>query len=1094
MTTQTKIYKASAGSGKTFRLAVEYLKLILKDKDAFKSVLAVTFTNKATAEMKERILFELYGLYHGYEDSNGYRDVLIKELGSDWDAQKISEKAGEAISAIIHDYSRFRIETIDSFFQSVLRNLIHELEIGNIINLELDNASVVHEAVNDMMNSLHENDKKQLLKWLTDFSVENLKNGKSWRVNSNVEKFATNIFNEDFITKKKDDGSFSIDNVTAYKENIKNTFDGHLTHLKAMADEFFAKADVWSAIPENFYYGTKGLWGYFAKIKNGIYVDDKMPNSYVEKSLESVDSVESKKSNPNVDVAWVHSHLNQVEDYRKANLEEMCTCETVLKNINNIGLLYDIESIVRRNNEMSGKFLLGDTANLLNKIIDDSTAPFIYEKIGTTLRHIMIDEFQDTSKIQWKNFLPLLEDSVANGGSNLIVGDPKQSIYRWRNGDYSIIEDVVNHHDLYPVNEQMDTNYRSYKNVISFNNAIFKSCIPYIPEGDATIHDQIQNIYELASQKPKSDKDGYVKYQIVKSENGEKSDEAILHAMVEQIKELKSLGIEEKDIAILVRKNGQTAKIAKYLSDLKETGELPKDEFNIVSSEAFRLDNSLCVNIIMNALCFISDPHNDVYEHRLYLDYIQLSGKIIDKDNDEFSGLGKKDEKTGVKGELGIKYKILNTSTLPLYEMIEEIYFILGLDKIKDNGVYMQLFLDKVNTFINRKSSDLNTFIKYWNDKLCGATLSSSNESNGMRVLTIHKSKGLEFKTVIIPFANWDIEDTKNNNILWCEANKSPYNDISLLPINYSKNLQNTIFKEEYDCEKAQMWIDNINLLYVAFTRAEANLIIFSPEPSKSDDGSKKVNALLSNIFSNKAKAMSDDDTKLLAEHWNETDLKFEYGVLSKVEDKVKTTDNELKKPAEKSTLDYVNYRINSEGKSSAIQFRQSDMSKRFLKDPENYGSKNEDQSINNFMEAGKLKHAIFSDIHTIEDVEKAVKKQVFAGVLSKDKMDEYTSEIRKHIESAPSEWFDKSSKVINERAILMKQRDSKGKINIENKRPDRIVMVDGKIIIVDYKFGEKNNKYKDQVNEYADLIKKMGNDNVEGYLWYVEQGEIEKC
>lgn len=1101
MTTQTKIYKASAGSGKTFRLAVEYLKLILKDKEAFKSVLAVTFTNKATAEMKERILFELYGLYHGYKDSNGYRDVLIKELGPGWDAKKISEKAGEAISAIIHDYSRFRIETIDSFFQSVLRNLIHELEIGAIINLELDNSSVVHEAVNDMMNSLHENDKKQLLKWLTDFSVENLKNGKSWRVNSNVEKFATNIFNEDFITKKKDDGSFSINNVTEYKENIKKAFDGHMTNLKSMADDFFVKADGWNATPENFFQGSKGLWGYFNKIKNGEYVADKMPNSYVEKSLDSVDNIESKKSNPNVDAAWVHSHLNKVEDYRKNNLEEMCTCETVLKNINNIGLLYDIESIVRRNNEMTGKFLLGDTAVLLNKIIDESTAPFIYEKIGTTLRHIMIDEFQDTSKIQWKNFLPLLEDSVANGGSNLIVGDPKQSIYRWRNGDYSIIEDVVNHKELYPVNEQMDTNYRSYKNVISFNNAIFKSCIPYIPEGDATIHDQIKNIYELASQKPKSDEDGYVKYQIVKSENGEKSDEAILRAMVEQIKELKSLGIEEKEIAILVRKNGQTAKIAKYLSDLKETGELPKDEFNIVSSEAFRLDNSLCVNIIMNALCFINDPHNDVYEHRLYLDYINLSGKVVDKDSEEFSGTIEKDKETGeLKGELGIKYRVLNTSTLPLYEMIEEIYFILGLNQIEDNGVYMQLFLDKVNTFINRKSSDLNTFINYWNDKLCGATLSSSNESNGMRVLTIHKSKGLEFKTVIIPFADWDIEDTKNDNVLWCEANRSPYNDISLLPINYNKKLKNTIFKEEYECEKAQMWIDNINLLYVAFTRAEANLIIFSPEPSKSDeDGSKKVNALLASIFSNTAKSMSDDDTKLLAEHWNEADLKFEFGELSKPGNKDKTTLNELKKPAEKSKLDYVNYRISSEGKSSAIQFRQSDLSKRFLKNPEDYDSahkskENDKSSSLNHLEEGKLKHAIFSDIHTIDDVEKAINKQVFAGIISMEEVDELASTIRKHIDSAPSEWFDKSARVINERAILLKRKNTQGKVEIENKRPDRIVMVDGKVIIIDFKFGEKNDKYKDQVKEYAYLIRKMGYENVEANLWYVEKGEIEKC
>lgn len=1101
---KTKIYKASAGSGKTFRLAVEYLKLILKDKNAFKSILAVTFTNKATAEMKERILFELYGLYHGYEDSNGYRDVLIKELGPGWDAKMISEKAGEAISAIIHDYSRFRIETIDSFFQSILRNLIHELEIGAIINLELDNKSVVHEAVNDMMNSLHEDDKKELLKWLTNFSVENLNNGKSWRVNKNIEKFATNIFNEDFITKKKEDDSFTIKKLTAYKAEIEGIKNKHLGKLKEMAKIFFDTAKANGAVEGNFYHTTFGLWGYFLRLQNGVFDDVKMPNDYVKESMNG--KIEPSKTktplNPSF-ASWVQNHLKETEKYRSAHLEDLHTCDTVLKNINNIGMLYDIESIVRRNNEMSGKFLLGDTAALLKKIIDDSTAPFIYEKIGTTLRHIMIDEFQDTSKIQWSNFLPLLADSIANGGSNLIVGDPKQSIYRWRNGDYSIIENVVNHGELNPENVQMDTNYRSFKNVIGFNNAIFHSCIPYIPEGDEAIHKQIDDIYTKASQQAKKKEEGYVKYQIVKSDDGEKSDEAILRAMVDQIKVLKyDFKIPEKDIAILVRKHKETSKIAKYLSDLKNNGDIPKDEFNIVSSEAFRLDNSLCVNIIINALCYINDPHNDVYEHRLYLDYISLTGRNVAKDSEEFSGKGEKEK--GKVINLGLKYRIRNTSTLPLYEMIEEIYFILGLEKIPNNGVYMQLFLDKVNTFISRKSSDLNTFIKYWNDKLCKETLSASNESNGMRVLTIHKSKGLEFKTVIIPFANWDIEDTNNDNILWCEAEKSPYNDISLIPINYkSKDLKKTIFKREYQCEKSQQWIDNINMLYVAFTRAEANLIVFSAKPSSSksseDTGSsepKKINTLLSSIFSNKSKLLSEEKTKILAENWDEETLTFEYGNLSNPADDKKTTDNELKKPATVKQLDYVNYRINSDGKNpSAIQFRQSDMSKIYLMDPESYGS--EDNTTLNFIEEGKLIHAIFSDIHTIEDVDNAVMKQMFEGIILEKDVYKYASKIKNYIENAPTGWFDESAKVVNERAILVKKKDKKGKVSIENKRPDRMVMTDDKVIIIDYKTGDpgedSKTEYRKQIKEYANLMKKIGYTNVEANLWYLEKGDIEK-
>lgn len=1084
----THVYKASAGSGKTFRLAVEYLKLILKDKNCFKSILAVTFTNKATSEMKDRILYELYGLHRKLEDSDTYRDKLIEDLGPDWDADKISQKAGEAINAIIHDYSRFRIETIDSFFQSVLRNLIHELEIGSAINLELDNKQVIHEAVDDIMDSLHEPSNKNILDWLTKFSMENLNNGYSWRVNGSVEKFATNIFNEDFITKMDDDldldTTYSIEKLSAYKKEMQDRFNLHINKLKGMAEAFFISVDAWNAVSDNFYYGKNGLWSYFNKMKNGYYCDEKLPGNNVIKSIGDVTKIEASNKtqrNHNVQPALIHKLLCDTEKYRIEHLEEMATCETVLKNINNIGLLYDIKSVVRRNNEMNGKFLLGDTAVLLNKIMDGNTTPFIYEKIGTTLRHIMIDEFQDTSKLQWKNFYPLLEDTVDNGGSNLIVGDPKQAIYRWRNGDWRIIENLYDDEHLRVVSTSMNDNYRSMRSVIEFNNAIFKNCIPFIPEGDALIYKQIENIYNDVRQNCKKVGDkGYVKYQIVNKVDGEKNDETILKVMVEQIKKLKKEGIDENDIAILVRGNKDTAKIAKHLSDCKKNGELPKDEYNIVSSEAFRLDNSVCVNIIINALKFIVNQADDISLHRMYLDFVSLNGDKYGKDSAEF-------EK--------VKNDIIATSTLPLYEMIEEIYFILRLSEIPDNGVYMQLFLDKVNNFINRKSSDLVLFIKHWDEKLCEATLSSSNDSKGMRILTIHKSKGLQFKTVIIPFADWEIEGFKGD-VLWCKTEVEPYNAISPVPINYNKKLPYTVFSGEYNSEKAQMWIDNINILYVAFTRAEHNLIVFSPEPSDSSkktlDDPKRINVLLASIFANKARLLSDEESNVLAKNWNEADKIFEYGelyVYKKKEDKA--TANVLKQKPEKITLDYVNYRINSDSSQpSAIKFRQSEQSKKFLKDPEGYGSEHQ-KKISEFMERGKVMHALFSDINTIDDVEKAVKRQVYAGIISKDETEKYISYIREKIESTPKEWFSKSAKVLNERSIITKKREN-GRLKVESKRPDRVVMVDGKVIIIDYKFGDEFVKYEGQVKEYAELMKKMGYGNVEAYLWYVEKGEIE--
>ena len=522
---QLLVYKASAGSGKTFTLAVQYIKQLIEDTHAYRRILAVTFTNKATAEMKKRILEQLFGLANGLKSSDSYLEELLKITSKN--EAEIRHAAREALTNIIHDYSRFRIETIDSFFQSVMRNLARELELGANMSIELNNADVLSDAVDAMIEKLDR--RSPVLYWLLEYIEERIADDKRWNVSNEIKGFGRNIFDEGYVEKgaglrkKLADPQF----IPTYRKQLQDIRTEALEEMKGFNEQFLGVLEVNGLTPADLKNGSRGIGSYFNKIGNG-YLGSDVHNATVEKCLESEENWITKTSAYRDTIRSLAANeliplLKTAEDFRPKNNILVNSCDLSLRYLNNLRLLANIDEEVRLQNQLHNRFLLSDTNALLHGLIHEGDASFVYEKIGTTIDTVMIDEFQDTSRMQWENFHLLLEESLAQKEGSLIVGDIKQSIYRWRNGDWKILAGLGEDKTLRVRECTLGTNWRSEARIIHFNNEIFTAACKVLNQlyedemGEPCI--QLQHAYsDVCQQTAKKDEKGYVKLSFISDE------------------------------------------------------------------------------------------------------------------------------------------------------------------------------------------------------------------------------------------------------------------------------------------------------------------------------------------------------------------------------------------------------------------------------------------------------------------------------------------------------------------------------------------------------------------------------------------------
>lgn len=1049
------VYKASAGSGKTFTLAVEYIKLLILNPRAYRQILAVTFTNKATAEMKERILSQLYGIWTGDKDSDAYLDRIISETGKT--TEEIRKSAGIALTYMLHDYSRFRVETIDSFFQSVMRNLARELELSPNLNIELNNTEVLSDAVDSMIEKLGST--SPALAWLLDYINERIADDKRWNVSDEVKNFGRNIFDEGYIEKGEGLRQKLIKNPTLikdYRHELKEMEAEALEQMKSFCDQFEGELEGCALTPNDLKNGSRGIGSYFRKLYNGQLSDD-IRNLTVEKCMSSEKEWAAKTSPRYSDIIELAEDslmplLAEAENYRKKNNRIVNSCRLSMQHLNKVQLLANIDEEVRQLNRENNRFLLSDTNALLHQLVKDGDSSFVFEKIGTNIRNVMIDEFQDTSRMQWGNFRLLLLEGLSQGADSLIVGDVKQSIYRWRNGDWGILNGLNDRIDHFPIRvETLKTNRRSETNVIDFNNGIFTAAVDYLCDDDKS-RDALRKAYSDVSQEsPKEKKEGYVKVSFLEPDEEHDYAEQTLISLGEEVERLLTSGIKLNDMAILVRKNKSIPRIADHFDKTLH--------YKIVSDEAFRLDASIAVCMMIDALRYLSDSENRIARASLITNYnLQNTG--------EEEGLDAL--LTGNPEALLPKAFTENINTLrlmPLYELLEELFSLFEMNRISKQDAYLFAFFDAVTDYLQSNSSGLDDFIRFWEETLCSKTI-PSGEIEGIRIFSIHKSKGLEFHTVLLPFCDWKMENETNNQLVWCTPERPPFNGLDIVPINYSSQMAESVYSPDYQQERLQLWVDNLNLLYVAFTRAGKNLIVWSRKGQKGTMAELLTTAL-------PKVALKNDII------WHEK-KPYEQGELCpSSEEKKKASTNKLTQKPEKLP-------VHMESMRHEIEFRQSNRSADFIKGID------EEESDDRFINRGRLLHTLFSAIETEKDIDPAIERLIFEGVIGSREVEKEIRELTQKAFFMPmvQDWYSGNWTLFNECAIIYKENGE-----LQTRRPDRVMMKDGQVVVVDFKFGRPNEKYNKQVKGYVELLVRMGYEaaHINGYLWYVEEERIER-
>lgn len=1107
------IYRASAGSGKTFRLAVEYIKLLIQNPMGFRNILAVTFTNKATEEMKMRILGQLYGLAKSLPPSDDYLRAIMDDTS--FDEKTIRARSQTALMLILHNYQYFRVETIDSFFQSVLRNLARELGLNANLRVELNDRQVEEESVDRMIESLHANDK--VLKWIMEFINQNMADDKSWNVISELKSFGMNIFKDDFKDNREEmDRRFSAPDF--FKDISSTLFAIRKTaedHFKGIVDEFHAIVDKYGLKTDDFKFKGSGAWTYFKKLGNGVYTDSELLGK---RFLEAMEHPEAWLGAKGLTAAGeeLSALAQKSERTRKEYARSYYSALFTLQNLYKIRLLrYIDESVDKRNKELS-RFLLSNTQTLLAGMIKQSDSPFIYEKIGAQIQHIMIDEFQDTSRTQWKNFKVLLGESMAKApkeddgiSQNLIVGDVKQSIYRWRDGDWKLLNNIEGEFNPGELNAQpMKVNYRSSRNVVVFNNSFFEfanraeaerlrgeaeglrgsvpaaACKSLLGQAG-----EIEKAYDGLSQEVPEWRpaEGRVEIDLIpeKTDDGESYDDRILEMLRHTISQLVDhQHVELKDIAILSRSRSEISHIVDYFMSF------PDNPVKMVSDEAYQLQASPAVNLIVTALRVVANP-GDIYYVALLAHLYQRfrCGNEDDLSQMAMPVVGNRGETGGMEVYLehlvsflprGFYNNLGRTSVMPLVDMVEEIRSVFGLNDWDSQTAYLCCLSDQLSRYVQDNPGNVADFLRLWDESLCSKSITGS-ESDGIRLLTIHQSKGLEFGHVIIPYCDWVLE--RYDNTLWTTPKEKPYTELVKVPVKFQSRLLESIYAYDYETEHQQVVVDNLNLLYVAFTRAKKGLYVMGKrKPVRKKQDEDKWNCRSYTIEDYLVSGAEHRPEGSLTAESSDGTLHFEMGQPmaspSKPAEKKKPTANVFDRKPEPKDIALA-------PKTHHVVFVQSNQSRHFIE-----GGMEGQEREAAFIDLGNVLHELFSTIATIDDVEPRLAEFEQDGIIGEPAIPR--EKVLRLVRTAfddplVRQWFRPGLTLMNECNILATDPLTGSPATY---RPDR-VMIDGReAVVVDFKFATPDADHEKQVRDYMGLLRLMGYSEVRGFLWYVFRNE----
>ncbi|TLX78239.1 Dna2/Cas4 domain-containing protein [Labilibacter sediminis] len=1080
---QLKIYRASAGSGKTYTLTKEFLFLLYKNPLNYSHTLAVTFTNKATGEMKSRILEKLHQI--SIAETNDYVDELCKEFNIS--QKQVRQRAHVLLSYLLHDFSNFSVSTIDSFFQKIIRSFAREAGLESGFKIELNTAKILQKAIDHVLMKVDLPEYSHLKEWLVQFAEQKLNQGKNWNLNNDLNKLGNEIFNELFQLESKEIYN-TISNkewMQEYLKQLQIITDTFENKIKAIGNEGSSAIEKSGLKYDAFTGKSRTPLKYFEKLKKLDKIDT---YKAVLKLIDTPEKWGRKDNTPNIndEIANIFPLLNkllkQAIDLVQNQFEIYNTAKVISQNYFALGIIADIANEVKSICREENIFLIADSSHFLHKIIDQNDTPFIYEKIGTRYQNFMIDEFQDTSKLQWLNFKPLIDNSLSNNEKSLIVGDVKQSIYRWRNSDWNLLDNQVSkdfrqHGSL---EKTLDNNWRSYSNIIAFNNTLFTQGAQFAQNDfnnsiSEFIHDQdtldlyknkISHAYlDVFQHKPEQKKNdlGHIHMQFFKPDKELTYNEQMLGHMVEQIELLLKKGYACSDICVLVRKKGEGETVANAL--LSGSYSTNGSIIPVISNESLFLGGSSAVNFMMAQIKFLQNPNNKILKADLVLSY-QLFNSPNSEIDIEIGQFFQLDSDTDfAKQEYEWINDLLMLRQKPLLELVEILAHKLNDEVKAEQGIFIQAFINCTNQFIKDQFPDLSAFIEWWDEKGINEAVAVPDDQDAIKIMTIHKSKGLEFKAVLVPFCNWKLDTEINSNTIWCRPNQEPFNAIKLLPVTYTQKLKNTIFKEDYFKERLYQYVDSLNLLYVAFTRCCEVLVTYGPTPSKNNKGElKNVSDLIYFIIDNNACTENSDGYLNFSQAWDKENGVFKYGDIP-----ICHRDSKSGGEIESENLKAFSNKVLNDD-NIAIKM-----------ESESYFSTDNTTSKINY---GKIMHEAFEYINTVKDVDNALTKMVFEGKITAEEKAPLANQISTLIsQNETKNWFSEDHTIKTENTILTKNGSY---------RPDRVVITKDEVIVIDYKFGDKEDKkYNKQVLHYISQVKLMGYKEVKGYIWYVTLNKI---
>jgi len=1041
-------YNASAGSGKTYELAGIYLKSLFRDPKSYRNILAVTFTNKASAEMKERILHNLYQLSIG--ERSEYSGLIKEATGKTGDT--LRKDSTLILNQLLHDYSNFSVGTIDSFFQKVLRSFARESGLQAGFNVILESGIILIQAVDELLRDA-ETDPK-LLDWLIEFGHREILEGKSWNFKNKILSLGEEIFKEKYrflhekglINEDKEKLKAAISDLYAFQNYFR-------TKIGKLAVEGLEILDRNGVGYDMLYQKSRSFKKFLSEAKDDVPLSN---FKNVKLAAEEGKYSPGGKNSPELDKALAEGLdkiINLITKEYETNICLYKSAKLVLDNLFTLGILNDIALKARIILSEQNKFLLSDAGDILRRIIAMDQAPFIYEKMGNRYKNFMIDEFQDTSKMQWENFLPLVNNSIAEGENSLVVGDIKQSIYRWRNSDWEIFEKISE--SFNPESFRtivLENNWRSSANIIRFNNAVFSE-LPFMVDNELELNDKIvSRVYaDVVQEDPGKFSDGYVRMKMYDS--ADEGKQKALDDLPALIEEIQDKGYRAGDIGILVRtKNEGQEVIDRITSYASGKSENTKYSYQVISQDSLLLNSSPVIIFLVSVLRYLINKEDRVNFSVMYQHYLlSLSNNVIDRP----LFIGNETDISDVSNDEDFKSFLDRIRYLSVYEIIDRIIDYTGLNKIDSAKPFLNTLQNCVLEFAGTETNDIPAFLEWWENEGHNRSVSSTEQSDAMQLMTIHKSKGLQFRVVLLPFISWTFKHERNlYPILWVYSDHKLLNKLGAVPVKMKKDFLNTYFEEFYLEEVGKVAVDRLNILYVAFTRAReclyGNLL--------NTKNGKSTGSYLFDIFSGNQEGMNSN----FSEYLNTTTRTFSFGrVPPGTGKKEHLTDD----PVIGYPLILNNERLRIKLHSKSYFERKSDQSgdKRYY---------------------GQLMHEILASIRTVSDVEGAVKSYLTRGVLG---INEYR-DIKTKIYSALNQenvrdWFSEEVMVRSEKDIIAPS----GMI----RRPDRIIIAKDGVKIIDFKFGNELPEHKRQIEEYKTLVREMGYEKVEAFLWYVELSKV---